>query len=116
MNEVTDNIMIRFLGVLLIAAALVSCSEDPVNPPLAQQHALEIVPGTGMDDLLDPVSVDSAWVDADTLWLAVYLDPRVRAGGDRGEPIVELDENSPIAKSFFSVADKILAKFPVGVS
>jgi hypothetical protein len=57
--------------MLLTAAALVSCSEDPAAPPVARDRSLEIIPGASVDDLLDPVTVDSAWVDADTLWLAV---------------------------------------------
>ncbi len=63
--------MIRLLAVFLVATALVSCSEDPAVPPVVQQRALEILPGAGLDDLLDPVSIDSAWVAQDTLWLVV---------------------------------------------
>jgi ATP-binding protein involved in chromosome partitioning len=44
----------------------------------------------------------------------IPLDPRVRAEGDRGFPIVSADPDSPVSKAFFDVADKILARFPVG--
>ena len=44
----------------------------------------------------------------------IPLDPRVRADGDRGLPIVSTDPDSPVSKAFFEVADQILARFPVG--
>jgi ATP-binding protein involved in chromosome partitioning len=43
----------------------------------------------------------------------IPIDPAVRAGGDRGDPIVKSDAASPVAKAFFAVADKILERFPV---
>jgi ATP-binding protein involved in chromosome partitioning len=43
----------------------------------------------------------------------IPLDPRVREGGDRGRPIVTLDEKSPVSKAFFDVAAKILERYPV---
>jgi ATP-binding protein involved in chromosome partitioning len=45
---------------------------------------------------------------------AIPIDPAIRAGGDRGEPIVKSTPDTPVAKAFFDVADKILARFPVG--
>ncbi|MEE9270448.1 MAG: Mrp/NBP35 family ATP-binding protein [Candidatus Krumholzibacteria bacterium] len=43
----------------------------------------------------------------------IPLDPRVRAGGDDGNPIVKLDAESPISQAFFAVADKILEHYPM---
>jgi ATP-binding protein involved in chromosome partitioning len=46
----------------------------------------------------------------------IPLDPSVRAGGDGGDPIVKADPASPISKAFFAVADRVLERFPAGVS
>jgi ATP-binding protein involved in chromosome partitioning len=43
----------------------------------------------------------------------IPLDPRVRADGDRGVPIVQADADSPVSKAFFEVADRILKRYPV---
>ena len=43
----------------------------------------------------------------------IPLDPRIRAEGDRGVPIVRADADSPVSKAFFEVADGILERFPV---
>ena len=43
----------------------------------------------------------------------IPIDPAVREGGDRGEPIVKANGDSPVARAFFDIADKILARFPV---
>jgi ATP-binding protein involved in chromosome partitioning len=45
----------------------------------------------------------------------IPLDPKVRADGDNGKPIVKSDINSPISNAFLEIADKILAKYPVEV-
>jgi ATP-binding protein involved in chromosome partitioning len=45
----------------------------------------------------------------------IPLDPKVRADGDRGVPIVKADIDSPIAKAFLEVADRILERYPAGV-
>ncbi|UCH85759.1 MAG: Mrp/NBP35 family ATP-binding protein [Candidatus Latescibacterota bacterium] len=42
----------------------------------------------------------------------IPLDPKVRADGDQGKPIVRSDIDSPVTKAFLEVADKILAKYP----
>jgi ATP-binding protein involved in chromosome partitioning len=42
----------------------------------------------------------------------IPLDPKVRAGGDHGSPIVESDPKSPVACAFFEVADRIMAQYP----
>jgi ATP-binding protein involved in chromosome partitioning len=42
----------------------------------------------------------------------IPLDPKIRADGDRGVPIVKADADSAIAKAFLSVADRILEQFP----
>ncbi|MCZ6767381.1 MAG: Mrp/NBP35 family ATP-binding protein [bacterium] len=42
----------------------------------------------------------------------IPLHPDVRAGGDTGRPIVVADRNSPITGAFFSIADKILERYP----
>jgi len=47
---------------------------------------------------------------------SIPIDPAVRAGGDSGKPIVHADGNSPIAKAFFAVADKIRQRFPARVA
>lgn len=46
----------------------------------------------------------------------IPIDPAVRAGGDRGRPIVMADKDSPVSRAFFEVADRILRSFPVGSS
>ncbi len=38
----------------------------------------------------------------------IPLDPKIRIGGDKGEPIVQAHPDSKSAKAFFEVADKIL--------
>ena len=38
----------------------------------------------------------------------IPLDPKVRSDGDRGVPIVKSDPDSPIAKAFLALADRIL--------
>lgn len=43
----------------------------------------------------------------------IPLDPKVRADGDRGVPIVKSDGDSPISKAFLDVADKLLSRYPV---
>jgi len=45
----------------------------------------------------------------------IPLDPKVRADGDRGVPIVKADENSPITKAFLALADRILERYPVAL-
>ena len=45
----------------------------------------------------------------------IPLDPRVRAGGDTGSPIVKADLESPVSKAFLAIADKILERFPTHV-
>jgi ATP-binding protein involved in chromosome partitioning len=45
----------------------------------------------------------------------IPLDPKVRADGDRGVPIVKADVDSPIAKAFLEIADRILERYPAGV-
>jgi len=42
----------------------------------------------------------------------IPLHPAVREGGDTGRPIVLADRKSPISAAFFSVADKILERYP----
>jgi ATP-binding protein involved in chromosome partitioning len=44
----------------------------------------------------------------------IPLDPRVRADGDRGVPIVKADVDSPISKAFLEVADRIIERYPAG--
>jgi len=44
----------------------------------------------------------------------IPLDPKVRADGDRGVPIVKADVDSPITKAFLEVADRILERYPAG--
>jgi ATP-binding protein involved in chromosome partitioning len=46
----------------------------------------------------------------------IPLDPRVRATGDDGDPIVSHDPGSPISAAFFTIADRIRDRFPAGVS
>jgi ATP-binding protein involved in chromosome partitioning len=41
------------------------------------------------------------------------LDSRVREGGDKGKPIVAVDPESSISKSFFALADRVAARIPV---
>ncbi len=43
----------------------------------------------------------------------IPLDPRIREGGDRGEPIVRTHPESVAAKAFFQAADRLLAQRPV---
>jgi ATP-binding protein involved in chromosome partitioning len=43
----------------------------------------------------------------------IPIDPMIRAGGDKGEPVVASNGNSPVAQAFFGVADKIVARFPI---
>jgi ATP-binding protein involved in chromosome partitioning len=43
----------------------------------------------------------------------IPLDPKVRADGDRGLPILESDKDSPVSKAFLDVADKIQVRYPV---
>ncbi len=38
----------------------------------------------------------------------IPIDPRIRIGGDNGNPIVESDPQSAAAKAFFEIADRIL--------
>ena len=45
----------------------------------------------------------------------IPLDPEIRAGGDRGEPIVKTDPDSPIARAFFEIAEHVQRKCPLGV-
>ncbi|MDR7570794.1 MAG: P-loop NTPase, partial [Armatimonadota bacterium] len=40
----------------------------------------------------------------------VPLDPRVREGSDRGEPVVRTHPSSPAAQAFFQAADRLLAQ------
>jgi len=42
----------------------------------------------------------------------VPLDPEVRTRGDKGEPIVKVSPDAPVAQSFFAIADKILELHP----
>jgi len=42
----------------------------------------------------------------------VPLDARVREGGDKGKPIVLVDPESAISKSFFALADRVAARCP----
>jgi ATP-binding protein involved in chromosome partitioning len=53
---------------------------------------------------------------------AIQLDPELRKGGDTGKPVVLEGENSPLAKSLFDFArrvmgrvDEIRASAPSGV-
>lgn len=46
----------------------------------------------------------------------VPLDPRVREGGDRGEPIVLADSDSPASKAFFGAARHLVAARPAAVA
>jgi ATP-binding protein involved in chromosome partitioning len=39
----------------------------------------------------------------------IPLDPDVRAKGDDGRPIVQADPDSPVAKAFFEIADRVRA-------
>ena len=43
----------------------------------------------------------------------IPIDPAVRAGGDRGAPIVKTDPAGAVSKAFFEVADHLLSRFPV---
>ncbi|NIM18784.1 MAG: P-loop NTPase [Candidatus Latescibacteria bacterium] len=45
----------------------------------------------------------------------IPLDGHIRAGGDRGEPIVKIDPESPISQSFIGVAERVVLRCPVGV-
>ena len=45
----------------------------------------------------------------------IPLDARVRAAGDAGTPIVRSDPDSPVAKAFIEVAEKIITRFPIHV-
>jgi ATP-binding protein involved in chromosome partitioning len=40
----------------------------------------------------------------------IPLDPRVREGSDRGEPVVRTHPDSPAAQAFFQAADRLLAQ------
>jgi ATP-binding protein involved in chromosome partitioning len=40
------------------------------------------------------------------------LDPAVREDGDRGNPIVKVNPNSPVSQEFLSIADKLMQKYP----
>jgi ATP-binding protein involved in chromosome partitioning len=42
----------------------------------------------------------------------IPLDPQVRKVGDEGDPIVKHDPASPIAKAFFSIAERIRTLVP----
>jgi len=42
----------------------------------------------------------------------IPLDPKIRADGDRGIPIVKADKDSLITKAFLALADRILERFP----
>ncbi|MCK4774856.1 MAG: Mrp/NBP35 family ATP-binding protein, partial [Candidatus Krumholzibacteria bacterium] len=42
------------------------------------------------------------------------LDPAVRAGGDRGNPIVKFDPDSPVTHAFLQIADKVREICPAG--
>jgi len=44
----------------------------------------------------------------------IPLDPQVRSGGDRGEPIVRADSDSAVSRAFLEIADKIMDRYPVG--
>jgi len=46
---------------------------------------------------------------------AIPLDPRVRAGGDAGRPIVLEAPDSPVAQAFIDIANKIVERYPVGI-
>ena len=41
------------------------------------------------------------------------IDPNVRKGGDTGAPIVETDPDSPVARAFLEIAQKVAAKTSV---
>jgi len=43
---------------------------------------------------------------------AIPLDPRVRASGDSGNPIVAADSQSPVSRVFYEIADKVRDRFP----
>jgi ATP-binding protein involved in chromosome partitioning len=43
----------------------------------------------------------------------IPIDPSIRAGGDKGEPVVASNGDSPVALAFFDLADKIIARFPI---
>ena len=45
----------------------------------------------------------------------IPLDPRVRAGGDAGNPIVRKDPNSPVSQAFADIAGKIMERYPAGI-
>jgi ATP-binding protein involved in chromosome partitioning len=42
------------------------------------------------------------------------LDPTVRAGGDRGKPIVTEEPDSPVSQAFLAIADRIREMHPAG--
>lgn len=42
------------------------------------------------------------------------LDPTVRAGGDRGNPIVKVNPDSPTSQAFLKIADKVREMHPAG--
>jgi ATP-binding protein involved in chromosome partitioning len=42
----------------------------------------------------------------------IPLDPKVRADGDHGSPIVESDPKSAVAQAFFDIADGISTRYP----
>jgi len=65
-------------------------------------------------DIFDAGGADkiSARTSAETLG-QIPIDPAIRAGGDRGEPVVASAGDSPVARAFFEVADRIIARFPV---
>jgi ATP-binding protein involved in chromosome partitioning len=46
----------------------------------------------------------------------IPLDPKVRADGDRGVPIVISDEASPVARAFLDLADRVIERHPGGKS
>ena len=43
----------------------------------------------------------------------VPLEPRVRAGGDEGHPIVDADPESPAARALIAIAERVAAKLSV---
>ena len=45
---------------------------------------------------------------------ALPLDPAVRVGGDRGNPIVKFDPDSPVSHVFLQIADKVREICPAG--
>jgi len=42
----------------------------------------------------------------------IPLDPKIRAAGDTGTPIVKQDPESPVTRAFIEIADKIIERYP----